>query len=283
MTPAALSYQIKNLEEHLEVRLFRRLNRTIELTEAGEALRPGVEEGFAAFQEAVASLARLTGDATLTVTAGPAFTAKWLAPRMFRFAEAHPRIELRFVASLKVLDFDRDQVDVAIRFGTGNHPGCFEEVLIEDWVKPHCAPEIAREIDRPADFLRFQLIHDDSLRLATDRGTQEGIPTWAAWFLKMGVEADTGHGIRFSNADHAIDAASEGAGIVLGRCSLLERDVQRGRLAAPFPEALDTGRQFRFVCPAGRETEPRIAAFLDWLRIETGSLREKRRAANLLS
>ncbi|MEM8792614.1 MAG: transcriptional regulator GcvA [Pseudomonadota bacterium] len=283
VTPAALSYQIKSLEEHLGLPLFRRLNRAIELTEAGEVLRPGIEEGFGAFQDAVAALARLTDDATLTVTAGPAFTAKWLAPRMFRFAEAHPEIELRFVASLKMLDFDRDRVEAAIRFGRGSYPECYEEILIEDWVKPYCTPEIAEKIERPADFLRFQLIHDDSLRMLPESEVWTRFPTWATWFLKMGVEADTSHGIRFSNADHAIDAASEGAGIVLGRCSLLERDVQRGRLVAPFTEALDTGGQFRFVCPVGRESETRTAAFLDWLRAETENLREKRKSANLLS
>ncbi|MEM6825970.1 MAG: LysR family transcriptional regulator, partial [Pseudomonadota bacterium] len=140
VTPAALSYQIKSLEEHLGTPLFRRLNRAIELTEAGHALRPGVADGFAAFREAVHAVDRLTDTTTLTVTAGPAFTAKWLAPRMFRFAEAHPEIELRFVASLKMLDFDRDRVEAAIRFGVAGYEGLFHEVLIEDWVTPYCTP-----------------------------------------------------------------------------------------------------------------------------------------------
>ncbi|MEM9736667.1 MAG: transcriptional regulator GcvA [Pseudomonadota bacterium] len=282
VTPAALSYQIKSLEEHLGTPLFRRLNRAIELTEAGHALRPGVADGFAAFREAVHAVDRLTDTTTLTVTAGPAFTAKWLAPRMFRFAEAHPEIELRFVASLKMLDFDRDRVEAAIRFGVAGYEGLFHEVLIEDWVTPYCTPEIAETLTCPGDILRHTLIHDDSLNFVPTMIDWTGFPTWGTWLSKVGVEGDTSHGPRFSNADHAIDAASEGGGIVLGRSSLVERDLARGRLVAPFPQGLDTGGQFRFVCPAGREGERRVAAFLDWMRRETEPLRTARAEATLL-
>lgn len=276
VTPAALSYQIKSLEEHLGVQLFHRLNRAIELTEAGAVLRPGVAEGFNALQDAVRTLSRFNDDTTLTVTAGPAFTAKWLAPRMFMFAEKHPEIELRFVASLKMLDFLRDGVEAAIRFGTHGYPGCFHEVLIEDWVTPYCTPEIAATLEQPEDMLKHPLIHDDSIAFLP------GAPVWDTWFAKMGLVADTSHGPHFSNADHAIDAASEGGGIVLGRSSLVERDLARGRLVVPFDAGLDTGGQFRFVCPLGRETETRTAAFLDWVRTETENLREMRRQASLL-
>lgn len=277
VTPAALSYQIKSLEEHLGVQLFHRLNRAIELTEAGEVLRPGVAKGFIALQDAVQALARLHDETTLTVTAGPAFTAKWLAPRMFRFAEHHAEIELRFVASLKMLDFVRDGVDAAIRFGTDGYPGCYQEVLIEDWVVPYCTPEIAAELSKPADVRNFPLIHDDSISIVIS-----GAPTWDVWFARMGILPKVGTGPHFSNADHAIDAAIEGGGIVLGRSSLVERDLDRGRLVAPFDAGVDVGGQFRFVCPLGRETESRTAAFLDWIRAETESLRQKRREATLL-
>ncbi|MBY8974685.1 transcriptional regulator GcvA [Rhodobacteraceae bacterium NNCM2] len=276
VTPAALSYQIKSLEEFLGVQLFRRLNRAIELTEEGEVLRPGVAQAFNSLQDAVRALARMQDDSTLTVTAGPAFTAKWLAPRMFLFAEKHPEIELRFVASLKMLDFVRDGVEAAIRFGTHGYPGCFHEVLIEDWVTPYCTPEIAAQLDKPADILNFPLIHDDSVVF------MQGSPTWDMWFAKMGVMPETLAGSHFSNADHAIDAASEGGGIVLGRSSLIERDLSRGRLVAPFDAGLDSGGQFRFVCPLGRETEPHTAAFLEWIRTETEGLRQMRREATLL-
>ncbi|MEM7509175.1 MAG: transcriptional regulator GcvA [Pseudomonadota bacterium] len=282
VTPAALSYQIKSLEEHLGIPLFHRMNRAIALTEAGEMLRPGVAEGFAALQDAVRAVARLNDTRTLTITAGPAFTAKWLAPRMFRFAEAHPEIELRFVASLKIMDFNRDGIEAAIRFGTHGYEGCFHEVLVEDWVTPYCTPEIAEMLTGPADVLNHTMIHDDSLRYVPNIGDWEPAAAWAGWLERMGVSGDVGHGPRFSNADHAIDAAAEGGGIVLGRSSLVERDMSRGRLVAPFRQGCDTGGQFRFVCPTGREAEPRIAAFLTWMRDETAPLREMRSQAELI-
>ncbi|NNL18757.1 MAG: LysR family transcriptional regulator, partial [Boseongicola sp.] len=110
VTPAALSFQIKSLEDHLGAPVFRRLNRAIELTEAGRVLAPGARDGFATLTAAWRAVQRLTDTSTITVTAGPAFTAKWLAPRMFEFAQAHPEIELRFTATLRLLDFARDDV-----------------------------------------------------------------------------------------------------------------------------------------------------------------------------
>ena len=282
VTPAALSYQIKSLEDHLGTQLFVRMNRAIDLTEAGRTLRPGVAEGFSALADAVRAVQALKDDNTLTLTAGPAFTAKWLAPRMFRFAEAHPEIELRFVASLKILDFNRDRVEVAVRFGTGGYEGCYHEVLVADWVTPFCTPEIAATLSGPADILKHPLIHDDSLSL-TSLGDLSDRANWSTWLKLMGVEENATHGVRFSNADHAIDAAAEGGGIVLGRSSLVERDLARGRLVAPFKQGMDTGGQFRFVCPEGRETEPRIAALLDWMRAQTQPLRDLRNSAQLFN
>ena len=134
VTPAALSFQIKTLEEHLGQPLFRRLNRAVELTEAGRTLQPGAAEGFGALARAWRAVRRLADSSVLTVTAGPAFTAKWLAPRLFDFARAHPGIELRFSASLRIMDFDRDEIDVAIRHGTGPDPGLFSQCIIREWL-----------------------------------------------------------------------------------------------------------------------------------------------------
>ena len=136
VTPAALSFQIKSLEEHLGQPLFRRLNRAVELTEAGRALAPGAAEGFQALSAAWRAARRRQDDRTLTVTAGPAFTAKWLAPRLYEFAQTHPEIELRFSASLRMMDFDRDEIDVAIRFGYGPDPGLYALPLRREWITP---------------------------------------------------------------------------------------------------------------------------------------------------
>ncbi|MEM9127258.1 MAG: LysR family transcriptional regulator, partial [Pseudomonadota bacterium] len=141
VTPAALSFQIKSLEDHLGHPLFHRLNRAVELTEAGRTLAPGTAEGFAALKSAWAATRRLQDDTTLTVTAGPALTAKWLAPRLYDFARAHPEIDLRFSATLRNLDLQYDDVDVAIRFGYGQDEGLYCLPVRKEWLTPVMTPE----------------------------------------------------------------------------------------------------------------------------------------------
>ncbi|MFK7942267.1 MAG: transcriptional regulator GcvA [Paracoccaceae bacterium] len=261
VTPAALSYQIKQLEEHLGTPLFLRLNRAVELTEAGRALLPGTTEGFDNLRDAVRAVARLQEDTALSITAGPAFTAKWLAPRFFRFANEHPEIELRFVATLRIMDFHRDGIDAAIRFGHEVADNEYAEVLAEEWMTPVCTPATAEVIARDG-ISAVPLLHDESIEFL------DPAPTWRAWSEATGIKVDWSHGQHFTNADHAIDFAQEGGGIVLGRVVLVERYLETGRMVAPFPIAMRAGAQFRFVCPKGAETTPRIATLLGWIRDE---------------
>ncbi|MEM6422802.1 MAG: transcriptional regulator GcvA [Pseudomonadota bacterium] len=268
VTPAALSYQIKTLEEHLGLALFRRLNRAVELTEAGQVLAPRAADGFAALLEGVRAVERLSEGSALTVTAGPAFTAKWLAPRFFGFASAHPEIELRFVASMRVMDFDRDGVDAAIRFGLDQPKDLFSEPLIEEFVVPLAVPALARTIATPADLAAAPLFHDDSIAFLVPR------LGWPAWFevAGLGDRPEAKRGPRFSNADHAIDGALEGGGVALARGSLFERDFLAGRLEAPIDLGLWLNGRYSFVCKKGRQDDPRIATLLTWLREETRSI-----------
>lgn len=259
VTPAALSFQIKSLEEHLGAPLFRRLNRAVELTAAGHMLAPGAADGFATLRAAWAATRRSLDHSTLTVTAGPALTAKWLAPRVFAFAQAHPEIELRFSATLRLLDFDRDDVDVAIRFGLGGEePGMFSHCVYREWLTPMMHPDLAARCSEPRDLLSVPLLHQD------DTAFLKPPINWAAWFRAAGLTAPTG-GAGFSQADHAIDAAAAGGGVVLGRITLAEKDLREGRLVAPFKLALTTEAHYRFVCPRGNETRPQVRAFLDWV------------------
>lgn len=259
VTPAALSYQIKSLETELGQPLFRRLNRAVELTEAGRTLVPGVANGFAALSTAWRQARRLKDSGILTVTAGPAFTSKWLAPRMYDFAQAHPEIELRFAAGLRIADFDRDEVDVAIRFGVDADPSLYSAPLIREWMTPMMTPALAERITSPADLAHVPLVHDESL--AAFRTPAD----WLVWLRAAGLSIDTSHGPRFSQADHALDAAMAGAGVVLGRVSLATRALQAGRLIAPFQIGVISEAQFRFVCPKGNETRPQVAAFKNWV------------------
>lgn len=262
VTPAALSYQIKSLEEHLGAPLFRRLNRAVELTEAGFTLAPGVKDGFQTLAAAWRATSRLQDTQTLTVTSGPAFTAKWLAPRLYEFAKCHPEIELRFSASLKKMDFGRDAIDVAIRFGYGPDPDLYSLPLANEWIVPVMTPELAAKYPTPQSLTNAPLIVDHSVDFL------DPPCDWAAWFRVMGVDYSTSHGPQFSQADHAVDAALAGVGVVLGRRALVIKDIAEGRLVMPFPTALGTKAKFRFLCPQGSETRPQVAAFRDWILAE---------------
>lgn len=268
VTPAALSYQIKQLEEHLGTPVFHRLNRAVELTEAGRALQPGVASAFDNLQQAVRAVGQVGNTSGFNVTAGPAFTAKWFAPRLFRFAEAHPEIDLRFVATLRIMDFQRDGVDAAIRFGTADDPDYYNEVLADEWITPVCTPAVAAQIERDGGLHTTTLLHDESIEML------DPAPTWAAWARVSGMELDTDHGARFTNADHSIDVALEGGGIALGRVVLIERYLETGRLVKLFDLAMRPHAQYRFVCPVGDETNPRVSAFLAWLREEISGIDE---------
>ncbi len=264
VTPAALSYQIKNLEAHLGAPLFYRRNRAVSLTEAGRALAPAMTSGFDTLHRGWRAVQRLQDSTTLVVTAGPAFTAKWLAPRLYKFAERHPEIELRFAATLKIMDFDRDAVDVAIRFGTGTDDGFFSEPVYAGWISPMMRPEIAARVATPGDLLNETLIHDDSLTFLPRS------PDWDVWLRQAGVALPDAplRGPRFSQADHAIDLALEGVGVVMGRSSIALNLLRAGTLIAPFPLALTVDAMYRLVCPHGQETRPAVAAFRDWIHAE---------------
>jgi LysR family glycine cleavage system transcriptional activator len=262
VTPAALSFQIKSLEQHLGAPLFRRLNRAVELTEAGRALAPGALGGFQTLATAWRAAQRQSDNQSLTVTAGPAFTAKWLAPRLYEFAQAHPEIELRFSASLKIMDFGRDAIDVAIRFGHGADEGLYSIPLAEEWVCPVMTPALAAQYTTPESLAKAPLIFDDSISFI------KPCIDWKTWFRAMGVDFAPDHGLRFSQADHALDAALAGVGVVLGRRALVVKDLADGRLIAPFSTALNTGARFRFLCAKGTQDRPQIAAFRNWMMTE---------------
>lgn len=259
VTPAALSFQIKSLEDHLGTPVFRRLNRAVELTPAGRALAPGTTEGFTTLGQAWRNARRMNDTRTITVTAGPAFTAKWLAPRLFGFARAHPEIELRFSASLRIMDFDRDEIDLAIRFGFGPDEGLYSRPLLHEWATPMMSPELARQITRMEDLRHATLLHQDDIAFLKPD------VDWDAFFLVAGLGPAPTNGPRFSQADHANDAAAAGAGVVMGRTSLAAREVAEGRLVAPFDLALTTRAHYRILCPPGTETRPQVAAFLEWI------------------
>ncbi|WP_368185012.1 transcriptional regulator GcvA [Aestuariibius sp. HNIBRBA575] len=267
VTPAALSFQIKSLEEHLGQPVFRRLNRAVELTDAGKALVPGVESGFSALTAAWRAARRIGDTSVLTVTAGPAITSKWLAPRMFEFASAHPEIELRFSATLRRMDFERDDIDVAIRFGEGKDQGLHSTDLIDEWITPMMTPDLASVITTPDKLGQATLLHQD-LYPFDDRSLD-----WGTWFRFQGLDAPPKGGPRFSQADHAIDAAIAGTGVICGRYSLAEHALRTGSLVAPFALSIRLPHRYRFLCQKGHETRPHVAAFERWVLEQVGHMK----------
>lgn len=262
VTPAALSFQIKSLEEHLGTPLFHRMNRAVALTEPGRILAPGASDGFATLSAAWRAARRAVDETTLTVTAGPAVTAVWLAPRFYDFAQAHPEIELRFSAAVRMMDFDRDEIDVAIRFGTGPDTGLHADPLLPEYFTPMMTPDMAERFGTLEGLKTAPILHDDSVRFL------EPPRDWAAWLTASGLTRGDMQGPRFSQADHALDAAIAGAGVVLGRTTLAAKALRDGRLVAPFEVALDTPASFRMLCQKGTEDRPRIKAFREWILAE---------------
>lgn len=269
VTPAALSFQIKSLEDHLGTQVFRRMNRSVELTEEGVLLQPGVTAGFEALQGAWRAVQNRMDSATLTVTAGPGFTAKWLAPRLFKFAQAHPDIELRFSASLRMMDFARDDVDVAIRFGqSADEEELYALTIIDEWMAPMVAPDLAAQIQSPQDLAHVPLLHQD------DTGFLHPKRDWPTYFKYAGVTSPSEAGPRFSQADHAVDAALAGAGAVLGRISLTEAHLREGRLVMPLKQAMKANATYRIICPHGTEKRPQVERFMNWVVAETACVQE---------
>lgn len=267
VTPAALSHQLRGLEEHLGTGLFHRRARTIELTQSGRLLYPGIQSGFDQLRAAVDRLSSRPANRVLVISAGPGFTAKWLAPRLYRFIEVHPEIDARISAGSLPVDLAKADVDIAIRVSNGDHPGLHVERLMEERILPLCSPRLLEGdhgLKSPADLARFPLIHID-LPPPAPQGA-----TWAYWFQEAGITGiDAERGLRFNVVDHAHDAAIAGAGVVMAHKVIASYDMAAGRLVAPFgPELPMFGRHYHLLCAKGQESSPKIRAFRDWMFAE---------------
>ena len=273
VTPGALSHQIRGLEDHLGLKLFDRGVRSIALTAAGSALQPGLQAGFLHIRDALASLNRLTDARVLVISAPPGFTSKWLAPRLYRFSIDYPEIDVRVSSSINNANFTTDGVDAAVRnlrVDAAHDESLEVEKLIDHILVPVCSPAFVEKhgpFTSPDMLKRLPLIHDESL------ASRAAIPTWADWFAAAGVrDADVSHGLRFSSADHALDATVEGAGVLLAPDALAYDDLRTGRLVMPFDLTLPSGRCYAFVCPKKQREPANVWAFRAWLREEVATV-----------
>jgi LysR family glycine cleavage system transcriptional activator len=273
VTAGALSHQIRGLEDLLGRKLFERRVRSIALTPAGKLLYPGLQTGFARIQEAVAGLGPVGDQRVLVISTPPGFTAKWLAPRLYRFASAHPDIDVRVSSSFGYANFTTDGIDVALRnlpLDAAPDPALVVDKLVEVSLVPVCSPRLSAAhgpIAGPAALARVPLIHDDTLARRPE------VPTWADWFRAAGVQGvDVSRGLRFNSTDHALDAAGEGAGVLLAHDLLAYDELRTGRLVIPVARLVSTGRGYYFVCPKSRSERPQVQAFRTWIKQELAAI-----------
>lgn len=263
VTPAAVSHQIRTLEEHLGVPLFRRSGRNIFLTDAGQACLPGIRDGFERLTSAVNQIDSFGQAGILTVSVAPSFAVKWLVPRLDRFQDQQPGIDIRVSASNQLADFATDDVDLAIRYGSGRYPGLVVERLLPEAIFPVCSPDLLDRIKTPADLQNQVLLHDDS------PDDDQSCPTWQMWFRAAGLgDAASKSGLRFTQSSLVLEAAIHGKGIALAKATLAESDLASGRLVRLFGDATPLDFAYYIVGPERKVALPKVTAFIEWLRAE---------------
>ena len=266
VTPAAVSHQVKRLEEYLGLPLFRRQSRGLLLAESAQLLSSELRDVFVRLDKAMERMLVTDPRGTLTLSVAPTFAVMWLIPRLQKFDALYPEIDIRISTSLGLIDFHRDDFDAAIRLGSGNWPGMDTIKLFDETVTPMCSPRLLEGPDAlktPDDLDEFVLLHNHSMDYDPEA------PTWASWLKAAGAtRVDASHGTHFSLPDHGLQASMDGAGVVLGWRYLSAQDVAAGRVVEPFDLELPLGSSFYLVYPEARALRPNIAALRDWLMQE---------------
>src|SRR6266852_6202783 len=255
-TQGAISHQVNTLEARLGVKLFEREARGLKLTEAGRKYLPLVRDALDQLRTAE-DLIRPTRASVLTVTVSPNFASKWLVPRLGSFSVTHENLDLRISASLQHVDFSREDIDLAVRHGTGDWPELHVTRLCAEELFPACSPALLRggpPIRTPADLAGHVLVHDRSRQ------------RWRDWLAAFGSAGpDTERGPVFDQTALAIDAALAGQGIALARTALASLDLIAGRLVRPLEEAMPAEFSYWIVCRKSVADTPKISQFRSWL------------------
>ncbi len=263
VTPAAISHLVKKLEEYLGVQLFRRLPRGLLLTETGQLLMSELREVFLHLDKAMERVLESNSRGALTISVAPMFAVKWRVPRLQRFDALHPDIDVLMSSSLAVIDFQRDAFDAAIRLGEGQYPGLESVRLFDESVTPMCSPSLLEgphPLHNPDDLRQHVLLHDASMAF------DPAAPIWDTWLEAAGAKhVDASRGPHFSQPVHALQAAIDGAGVVLGRRYLAADDIAAGRLVQPFSLVLPLESTFYLVYPEAYADRPKVVIFRDWL------------------
>ncbi len=274
LTPAAVSYQIKEIEDQLGVVLFTRTSRSIRLTEAGVVLCEAASDALDLVGRAVSRARKMTrGAALLKVSVDAQFATKWLMRRVERFRARYPDVELRFDISYQVRDFELDDIDVAIRFGTGKYPGLAADRLFDNVIVPVCSPRVLEAgppLLEPRDLLNHTLVHIEWAR--------QGVtwPNWRMWMVAAGVDDfDDSRTVVFGTSSDALQAALDGNAVALADFAMVANDLSEGRLVRPFDLGIRVPPEFAYflVYPKEMADDPRISAFRGWILDEAANTR----------
>lgn len=269
VTQAAVSHQIKTLEAHLGIQLFRRLNRRLQLTDAGQDYFPVLRDALDMMNGATLRLRGHDKTGNLKISALPSFAAKWLLPRLPRFSEHNPSIDVLVSANDQIVDFDQDDFDLAIRYGSGNYPGLRVDRMMGDRIFPVCSPRLVegeKPLQQPNDLRHHILLHDDMAR--TDASAND----WHGWLRAAGTTSvDPDRGPAYSHSSMVIQAAIEGHGIALGRTSLIGDDLAAGRLVCPFGPVIPGPFTYYLVGPEETADQHKIKAFKTWIQEEVAA------------
>jgi LysR family glycine cleavage system transcriptional activator len=254
VTQTAISHQIRRLEEQLGIRLFVRRNRALALTREAQDYLPAIRSAFEDLRRATDRLRRPETEGLLTVSTTASLATKWLVTRVAAFQDANPGIEVRITTSTQLVDFQRDEVDMAVRYGLGSWPGLRADWLMAEDSFPVCSPSLG--LRRPEDLAGQTLLHVTTAR-----------DDWQLWLTAAGLPAALAaqRGLVFDQAFMVVQAAIEGLGVAMGRRHLVEADIAGGRLVAPFDIVLPQDAGYYVVAPKATAEAPKIARFRDWL------------------
>lgn len=273
LTQSAISRQVQALEAQIGTPLFQRRHRALLLTDAGQLLYRSTQDVLGVLEAATREIRGLHTARTLTVTTTISFASLWLIPRLPRFRERHPQIDVRISADHAVFDLSRDRIDVAIRYCAPERAPAQATKLFGESVVPMCSPALLRDRKRPlrvpADLRHHVLLHDDYL---------DSTPwlEWGNWLQSQGLgDLKPAGDLRFSIYDQMIQAALEGQGVALGRLPLLTQHLRSRRLVMPFADGHRSGdeptssRAFYLITEPRAAHRPEVQAFVDWVLAET--------------
>jgi LysR family glycine cleavage system transcriptional activator len=265
ITQSAVSHQIKHIETLWNLKLFHRRGRRIVLTEAGHALVPVIRDFIRRITSTLEELSDTDeSPSALRVTLLQSFAFKWLVPRLGHFNQEYPDIDVWISTSDELVVFDSEKADVGIRLGYGNWGNVYEELLLQEYVFPVCSPYFLQQFgtpEKPEDLLELPLLRRNAVDI---------LQRWRDWFRDAGVVVrKMPKGTQFPQTSLAIQAAIDDQGVALARSAHVLDDVKAGRLVRLFPEVKSKSNvSYYFVCVPGRENNPQIAAFREWLKRE---------------